>query len=228
MKNAGLSSMMFSERKCPVCGNQFYPIRETQRLCSRQCTGVESRGKHFSDESKAKLSKSQKEKYKSGTRKPQPKSAYEKTSKTLREGYLSGRIQARHLSSEKAKEMRALYPDELRAAQLRELSKEKIGVPNPIGPSAKGESNWKARYWILKTPDRKVISGWNLSEIVRKNEHLFDEKDLIWGNSTKSKGCNATKRLQQLFQMKKDKSGPVINSWKGWTAVDRCDYERNY
>ena len=93
----------------------------------------------------------------------------------------------------------------------------------PPGPSAKGPDHWKAKYWIIKTPDNEIIHGWNLNELVRTHAELFDPADIVWRRSS----CKAVKGLLRLFEMKKDGSGPRTLSWKGWMIGDRRDEEPN-
>ena len=97
------------------------------------------------------------------------------------------------------------------------MSIAKLGKPQPPGLCGKGENHWRAKYWILKAPNQQIIQGWNKNELIRKNLHLFDKKDVVWnGNSNCS--CLASKGIQSLFIMKKDGTGPRKNSWKGWMA----------
>jgi hypothetical protein len=176
-------------------------------------------------EAREKLSRSLKAKWASGTRKPNPPETYVKASATHKKAFAEGRRVPVGMTSEQARERRSKYDRGKMMKVNRRVGDKKIGVPNPPGPSAKGPDHWKARYWILRSPDRRIIQGWNLSEIIRKNSHLFDEDDVRWYGKSQTK-CRASKGLRSLFEMKKDGSGPKANSWKGWVAMDVLDEER--
>lgn len=175
-------------------------------------------------EAREKLSKALKAKWASGTRKPNPPETYVKVSATHKKAFAEGRRVPVGLTSEQARERAAKYDREKMLKVNRRIGDMKFGVPNPPGPSAKGPDHWKARYWIFRSPDRKVIQGWNLNEIVRQNADLFDEEDLQWTGKSNTR-CRATRGLRSLFHMKKDGSGPLVNHWKGWVALDVLDEE---
>jgi hypothetical protein len=56
-----------------------------------------------------------------------------------------------------------------------------------------------------------VISGRNLNQIIRENEHLFEADCVIWSGSK----CRASKGLRNLIQGKH--RSPT--SWHGWVAI---------
>ena len=175
-------------------------------------------------EQKTRLSEALRRKWASGTRKPTPKYAYEKASLTHKKQIKAGRKKY-SFTSETAKEAVKLVDKEKQKEINRRIVKEtRLGIPMPHGPGAKGPDHWKSKYWILISPDKKRIEGWNLNEIVRNNAELFDESDLVWVRSR----CRASKGLRSLFEMKKDRRGnrvPTATWWKGWTIGDRLEDE---
>ena len=99
--------------------------------------------------------------------------------------------------------------------------KSRKNTSHPAGSKCfKDENNINAKYWVLKSPNQQIVEGWNLNEIVRKNEHLFDKDDVSWFGESNNQ-CRAAKGLRGLFEMKKDGSGPKNLSWKGWMIGDR-------
>lgn len=170
-------------------------------------------------ETKEKLSQALKAKWASGTRKPNPPETYVKASASHKRGYAEGRRVAPGLTSEQAKERVSKRSHETMMKVNRRIGDQKMGTPNPPGPSAKGPDHFKSRYWILKAPTQQIIEGWNLSELVRQNAHLFEPADVVWHGKGKCT-CRARRRLGGLFEMKKDGSGPRLLSWKGWVAID--------
>ena len=164
-------------------------------------------------EAKEQLSKALKEKWASGTRKSNPEGYGKKISEKLKIAHTEGRMhKITHEASMKGLAARDM--ENVRAA-ARRVADKKIGVPNPPGPSAKGPEHWKARYWILKAPNQQIIQGRNLNELIRQNVGMFLPDDVKWYGKSKSM-CRASKGLRQLFEMKKDGSGPKVYSWKGW------------
>lgn len=177
-------------------------------------------------EGKRNLSRSLRQKWKSGTRKPNPKSSHEKQRATILRLISEGKFRTRVFSEDdrkKAAIARESRPEEMKRAERAKAAAKKIGVPNPPGPSAKGPDHWKSKYWVFKAPNQTIIKGWNLNEIVRQHSDLFHPSDLIW----KGPDCKASKGLRRLFEMKKDGSMPRTLSWKGWTIGDRRDEESN-
>ena len=168
----------------------------------------------LSEASRKKLSESLKAKWASGTRKPTPRSAYKKSSATLKKMVADGRLRVPQNTSEQCRAARAKADEEKIANSLREMAKRRTGLPNPDGPSAKGEGHWHARYWELLSPDRITYRFINISEFIRTHEHLFAPEDLVW----KKHQCRASKGLRQLFQTKR---APL--SWKGWRPIKRLD-----
>jgi len=177
-------------------------------------------------EHRENLSKALKAKWASGTRKPTPPEAYEKASASQKRGYAEGRRVAPGMTTEQARERRAMYDRKKMLEVNRKVGDMKFGVPNPPGPSAKGPDHFKARYWILMAPTKQIIEGWNLNELVRNHAYLFHPDDVVWHGRSKAK-CRASKGLRQLFEMKKDGSGPKVLSWKGWMIGDRRDENPN-
>ena len=172
-------------------------------------------------EQKKALSEKLKAKWASGTRKPTPKWAYEKSSATQKAGYAEGRLKPhdRVWTPETAKQAAQKRDPKKVAANCSTVGKENFGKPKPPGPSAKGPENQFAKYYELYGPNGEVLKGMNLSELVRQNEHLFDKSDLNWDRAWK---CRATKGLRALFQTKR-----APKSWKGWTAGSMSDEAPN-
>lgn len=110
----------------------------------------------------------------------------------------------------------------------RRIAKGKVGVPNPPGPSERGVNNWKAKFWVLVTPDKDILAGVNLNEIVRRNPHLFHPNDL----KTNRNGSmiKAAQALRGLFYLRKHKDGSLRDapgSWKGWMASNTAEMVKN-
>ncbi len=175
-------------------------------------------------DAKEKLSASLKAKWASGTRKKTPDSAYVKSSVSLKRAHAEGRMH------------KVTYEASMRGLAARDMNKVRAaarlvaiagtGRSMPAGPGAKGPNHWKAKYYRLRTPQRQIIEGWNLVELIRKNEHLFHADDVKWyspkgGKHTKGV-CRALKGLRQLFEIRKN--GKICYTWKGWTNGDRLDH----
>jgi hypothetical protein len=94
------------------------------------------------------------------------------------------------------------------------------GVPEKSSRSAKSPTHHLSLYWELIGPDGVRLEGFNLQELVRKNEHLFQQDQLNW----KRDGCNATHGLYSLFLL--DKNGNrKAKSYRGWTIGDKMTRE---
>ena len=165
----------------------------------------------------AAISAGQKAKWASGTRKPTPRSAYEKASKTILEGFKNGKYrkmspEARMVISSRGG--RAVQDNPVTranaASHLRNLAAKHIGVKNPPGRSEAGENNWKAKWWHIRTPTGENIAGKNLNEIIRRHASLFEPEDVIW----KKHMCRASKGIGSLAH-----ASGVSCSWKGWTLI---------
>lgn len=89
------------------------------------------------------------------------------------------------------------------------------------GKNGRGTDNWKSKFWILWSPQRDLVCGVNLNEIVRRNAHLFAVEDLRSHGS----GTVASHGLNELFRFRKGRNGAkyIVSSWKGWRAVDRAE-----
>lgn len=174
------------------------------------------------EETKKKRSESLKENYASGKRKQidpeRLKQISEECSKRMRKQYEDGTRKANYTPDGRPYGFIARKKDELLETNRR-IGIDRIGTPNPPGPSAKGPDNMFAKYWQLKGPNQQIIEGWNLNELVRANAHLFSQSDIKWNGSD----CRATKGLRTLFRMKN--GSPRTHSWKGWTIGDRRDDE---
>lgn len=165
----------------------------------------------------AAISARQKAKWASGNRKANPRSGYEKASKTKLEGFKKG------THGKMAHEIRlrvsslgglAVQGDAVKSANaashLRDLAAKHRGQKNPAGLSEAGENNWKAKWWHIRTPTGETIAGKNLNEIVRRHAALFEPQDVVW----KKHACRASKGIGSLGHA----SGESC-SWKGWTLI---------
>lgn len=170
-------------------------------------------------ETRKKLSESLKAKWASGTRKQNPPETYTKASATHRKAIAEGKRKFRALSSEDAKKMASMVDIEKVIAANRRTAQARIGAENPPGLSAKGPGHFKAKYWILKSPDNFTVQGKNLNHIIRENPHLFDPKDIVWHKSS----CLAARGLRRLREIKKSTGRPAALSWRGWVLVDSFD-----
>ena len=116
----------------------------------------------------------------------------------------------KQMSSDRIKKFNEDFPERISA--LHENNK---GKHMPPGDNFAGPNNIHGKYWCFLSPAGVQIEGFNLSNLIRENAHLFNEDDtkLIKGRFTTVAWCGLT----GLHQMKKDGSGPRTNSWKGWT-----------
>lgn len=213
---------------CTNCGTEFYlsqsvfKMRPDESCCSRKCAQAHYTGRVTSPESRRKLSDVLKAKWASGTRKKNPPTAYEKSSETMKRLHAEGRFPA--VAEWAWKKGLAARKYENIVAACQRTARMKLGKPNPPGPSAKGPDHCKALYWKLRSPQRQVIEGWNLNELVRVNAHLFDPKDVEW----RKHRCRAARGLSALYETKSDGTFRS-HEWKGWIALDRlpwCGPER--
>jgi hypothetical protein len=182
--------------------------------------------KKLNDEQRARLSAALKKKWASGTRKKNPPETYVKASETQRARYAAG-VAFTPLRGPRCKEIAAMgggARTDKQIAQAIALGKAKRGKRNPPGPSARGVNNWKAKFWMLWTPDRNLICGPSLSEIVRQNAHLFDPKYLKMVGSVPY----AAKRLSDLFRLHRRRGRRLVwDNWHGWRAVDKAEMVKN-
>lgn len=180
-----------------------------------------------------KLSEALKKKWASGTRKPNPRSTYVKASATHKKAFAEGRRKRPEWTTERAKELRAMVDYNKMVEINRRIGKEKIGLLNPPGPSARGPGHWKAKYFIFEAPNGEIIHGWNLAEIIRSNAHLFTELELLpQGRKNIERSlegryvqCRAYKRLHQLLEIRKSTGEPYAYSWHGWRFISSMDTE---
>ena len=113
-------------------------------------------------------------------------------------------------------------------ACLEKLAFLNTGKRKPAGKSEAGTGHWKSKFWVLVSPDRRLVCGVNLNEIVRRNSHLFPAKYLKKeGSHTK-----AAHRLRMLFYVHNKKglrgrSPYVLTSWNGWMAADSAEMVKN-
>lgn len=183
-------------------------------------------------ETKEKLSKSLKEKWASGTRKPNPQESRDKARLTLKARYASGDLVHPRLPEATKKRCAELFRQKYKGLVLRKtpitnLEKEKI---RQIGeefrktdPRAqKGPKNQCASVWRLRSPINKIYEFKNLMHFIRENENLFMPEDVEWKTKTSRKSdlsCKAYGGLSMLSPRRKQTTG----SWKGWTWVSHTE-----
>jgi len=154
-----------------------------------------------------------------GSRVKNSEATNKKVSDGLKRAYREGRKIAT-ITSESAKIARAARSQEDIVEANRKNGIARIGTEAKGMFNSKDENNHNAKFWVLKSPGQKIISGMNLHKLVRDNAHLFLHQDLVWDGSN---GCNATRCLRNLFKLKNGKH--VLNSWKGWMIGDKMDRE---
>jgi hypothetical protein len=178
-------------------------------------------------EQKANLSAALKKRWASGERKPNPPEMYEVTSRKMRERYADGRHTWRPTKEMCSKG--GLTVTEKQLATLRRIAKNKVGKPCPPGPSARGVDHWKAKFWVLVAPDKSIVAGVNMNEIVRRHAHMFEPEDLVPRGKSKS-ATKASKALACLFYLRRSRrTGEyyVPGTWKGWAAANNADMVKN-
>lgn len=96
----------------------------------------------------------------------------------------------------------------------RRIAQTNTGKSRPLGRIGKWEFNIHSRYYRVVDQYGHILDGWNLAELVRKNEHLFDKDDVQWEGGV----CKAVKRLYSLYETTRK-----VQSWKGWKRVSEND-----
>lgn len=183
-------------------------------------------------ETREKLSRILKEKWASGTRKPNPKESRDRARLTLKTRYASGELVHSPLPEATRKRCAELFSQKykgriLRKTPLADWEKQKI---RQIGeefrktdPRAqKGPKNQAARVWRLRSPVNKIYEFKNLKHFIRKHKSLFMPEDVEWHAKTKRKTdttCKAHGGLSMLSPRRKQTAG----SWKGWTWVSHIE-----
>ena len=109
--------------------------------------------------------------------------------------------------------------DEQRHERAKKTAKKLLGRAGK-GRNAKGLNNHSAKFYELKSPDQKLYSFKNLSHFVRKNSHLFTEKELKYYPSRHAN--YAVTALGQLFLLKKN-GERKLHYWHGWTIGDKSE-----
>jgi len=203
---------------CGVCKTVFssYSSRQTPpKYCSRNCAAIGARGRVKTPEEIARLKDSLLKKWASGTRKKNPDSMYEITSKKMKEAYASSSMTYKPSKETCAKGLAARDMAKVRAAASKTGLAHR-GVPNPIGSrNEAGPLNWRSKFWVIKSPTGIILRGKNLNHIIRENAAMFASDDVKFHDSR----CKASKGIGQLFLKKSDGRTPCAKSWKGWTAI---------
>ena len=143
-------------------------------------------------------------------------------SRTLLEKWASGTRRPNPPEMYKTEKMRAV------AVAFGKLNKPGRVIPVKWR-SAKGTNHFNSKFWILIAPDRSVIAGVNLSEIVRRHADLFDPKDLkTCPGETATCTPWAARALGKLFRVQRRKGKPyILNHWKGWRAAESATMINN-
>lgn len=106
--------------------------------------------------------------------------------------------------------------------RIAEAHRERMtGKAIPPGKkSSAGPNHFNAKFWLLRTPDRNLLIGPNLNEIIRRHRHLFELRDV----SGPVNSSRARKGLGGLFEIRRRNGQEyVMQQWKGWTAVNKAE-----
>lgn len=169
---------------------------------------------------KGKLIRAQKEKWASGTRKPNSPESYAKASVAMKKLYAEGRMVATSMTSEQSRARLALRDMEKLTEILRANAKKRIGIPMPPGPTCASPDNVRSKYWQLISPNNVIMEGLNLNHLIRSNSHLFSPDDVAWRNDK----CRASNGLRGLLATPKP-GKRIPNFWKGWKIGDKMSRE---
>lgn len=161
---------------------------------------------------KAAIAAAQKEKWASGTRRPNPDGYGEKGGVTRKQRMADGTMRKRRMTAEQAREYRSKVDNENLAEKNRANALLRIGVPMNTPLSAKCPTHWKAKEWAFKNVAKGFyLSGRNLNHLIRTNPQMFNKEDIVWIGT----GCRAKKGLCSLCHIDK-RTGKSLGSWKGW------------
>jgi hypothetical protein len=161
---------------------------------------------------KTAIAAAQKEKWASGTRRPNP-DGYGKNGGVKRKQMMAdGTMRKRRLTAEQAREYRSKVDNERLAEKNRESALRRIGMPMNTPLSAKCPTHWKAKEWAIKNVAKGFyLSGRNLNHLIRTNAHMFDPDDIAWIGFH----CRASKGLHSLHHKDK-RTRKAATQWKGW------------
>jgi hypothetical protein len=174
----------------------------------------------MSEEAKKALSEKLRAKWASGTRKKNPPETYVKSSASMKKLIAERGQWLKPTREECSRGGKTVTEKQIQVNQR--IAKLRRGARNPPGPSEAGVNNWKAKFWVLRTPNRDLISGVNLAEIIRRHKRLFDPADVTDRNCRQ---WAAYKGLNSLFHL--TKNGNVREHWKGWTAIEDANMVKN-
>lgn len=88
------------------------------------------------------------------------------------------------------------------------------------------EPKYAKVWWQFESPNKEIIEGYNLIDLIKQHQHLFDPDDVVWTQGTYGRAptCKAASRLYQLSNIKKN--GEYRNqSWKGWKLTEKMSRE---
>lgn len=183
-------------------------------------------------ETREKLSKALKEKWASGTRRPNSKESRERAASTLRARFAAGDLKPSQVPLETRIRCAELFSKKYKGRVLRKTAiadweKEKIKKIaeefRKTDPRAqKGTQNQSARVWRIRSPVNKIYEFKNLIHFIRENENLFAPEDVEWrvkGKRDTSLTCKAHGGLSMLSPRRKQSHG----TWKGWTWVSHIE-----
>lgn len=100
------------------------------------------------------------------------------------------------------------------ASKNKELGLSRRGSERAIGPGGKWALNVHSKEWSIIAPSGERIRGWNLSDLIRQNAHLFNEGDLNWVKGM----CRASQGIRRMYQITNGR--PHCHQWKGWRRGD--------
>lgn len=204
--------------KAPYPADEFrvFPSKKRRGVYCRDCERALAREYYWRNKLGASsmpeahrkaISESGKAVWASGSRKPETPEANIRRSETRKRLYATGRISKPdpiHMRKVNAAIDRERQAEINRASGLR-----RVGSRMPPGAAGRGVEHWKAKYWEVVSPDRKMYRFVNLLDFVRENEWLFAPEDVVW----KGPRCRASSGLASMFG-RKGKS-----QWKGWRPV---------
>ncbi len=181
------------------------------------------------EEHRKNLSESLKQKWRSGTRKPNPIESRKKMGITMRRLYATGIL------------VRPKYSKSLLRIIGKKVSKALKGRVTRHTPNSKSEieafkrmvdarpdmkpdeRHFRAMPWSIRSPVNQVFVFKNLQKFIREHKNLFLPEDILQRNPTKPTKCRASAGLESLSPRKKH----TVGSWKGWTWYSHLEEIKN-
>jgi hypothetical protein len=153
---------------------------------------------------KQKLSKSQKAKWDSGTRRKSPPGTGKKISKALRRLVVEGKP--------------------LGVAKLPPETRKKMAT-HASGAVPQGSEHPHSKWWKVRDPMGRVYTFKNLKHFVLTHGELFDPEDCIV--RTLPSGGKYTRASSGMCKLKNPRRERAPTSWKGWTMVALCEEDED-